>query len=228
MFFYDWTILLLLPGIILAAWAQSRVSSAYGKYSRIASASGYTAAQVARNMLDQNGLSDVRIESVAGNLTDHYDPSKKVLRLSQGVYNSSSIAALGIAAHEVGHAFQDQEEYFPMKVRSVVVPVANFGSMASWVLILIGLLFSNYQLAQIGVWLFAAVVFFQLVTLPVEFNASSRALNSLEGGGYLSGAEMTGAKKVLSAAALTYVAALITAILQMLRLAVIAGGANRD
>ena len=228
MFYYDWTMILLIPGILIAAWAQAKVSNVYGRYSHIASAKGHTAAEVARDLLDRQGLSDVRIETVAGNLTDHYDPGKKVLRLSQGVYNSPSIAALGIAAHEVGHAYQHQGEYLPLKIRSLIVPAASFGSMGAWVFLLIGLFLGNYQLAQFGVLLFTAVVIFQLVTLPVELDVSSRAMVSLEGGGYLSGTELSGAKKVLDAAALTYVAALITAVLQMLRLLLIVGGMRRQ
>lgn len=228
MFWYDWTMIILVPGIIVAMWAQAKVQSSFHKYSRVFSRQGYTASQVARGILDANGLGDVAIERTRGNLTDHYDPSRKVLRLSDPVYNSSSLAALGVAAHEVGHALQDQEEYLPMKVRSAILPAAQFGSYGSWIILIIGLLFSNYKLAIAGVAVFLAVVLFQVVTLPLEYNASSRALAALEGGGYLDRDEIQGAKKVLSAAALTYVAAVLTAILTLLRLLIIAGGARRD
>lgn len=228
MFWYDWTMIILIPGIIVAIWAQTRVSSAFNQYSRILSQSGYTAAQAARGILDANGLSDIRIEQVGGNLTDHYDPRHKVLRLSQPVYNSTSLAALGVAAHEVGHAMQDKEEYAAMKVRSAIAPVAQFGNYASWLILIIGLIFGNFNLAMAGVVVFLAVVIFQLVTLPLEYNASSRALIALEGGGYLRGSEVDGAKKVLNAAALTYVAAALTSILTLLRLFILAGGARRD
>jgi len=228
MFWYDWTIIILIPGIIVAAWAQAKVSSAFNKYSKIGAQSGYTAAQTARAILDANGLSDVRIEQVQGNLSDHYDPRIKVLRLSQPVYNSRSLAALGVAAHEVGHAIQHKEEYVPMQIRNVIAPVAQFGSYASWIILIIGLFMGSFNLAMAGVAVFVGVVIFQLVTLPLEYNASSRAMVALEGGGYLHGEELAGAKKVLNAAALTYVAAALTAVLTLLRLILIAGGARRD
>ena len=174
-----------------------------------------------------NGLRHVSVEQVAGNLTDHYDPSKKVLRLSQSIYNSSSVAALGVAAHECGHALQDAEGYAPLRIRGALVPVANLGSSASWILILLGIFFSATNLITIGILLFGAVVLFQLVTLPVEFNASRRALATLEGASFLTEQEVPMARKVLNAAALTYVAAALTAILQLLRLILLFGRRER-
>ena len=184
--------------------------------------------QVARIILDYNGLSNVQIQHVRGSLTDHYDPRTKVVRLSDSVYTSTSIAAVSVAAHEVGHAIQDAESYAPMRWRSAIIPVANLGNYASWIILIIGIIMGSFDVAKWGVLLFGAVVVFQLLTLPVEFNASSRAIAALDQGGFLTPEEVPGAKKVLSAAALTYVAALITAILTMLRLLVIALGANRD
>lgn len=230
MFYFDPTYLLLIPGILLALWAQSKVQITFHKYSKVSAASGASAASVARSILDYNGLSDVPVEMVSGHLTDHYDPSSKVLRLSESVYHSASIAAIGVAAHEAGHAIQHQTDYMPLKVRSLLVPVAQIGSNASWFLIILGILMSNSSLAQLGVFLFSAAVLFQLVTLPVEYNASSRALVVLEGGGYLNRQEVSGAKKVLDAAALTYLAAAIVSILQLLRLVVLTRlfGGNDD
>lgn len=228
MFFYDWTLIILLPGIVLALWAQSRVSHNFNKYSEHYSSKGYNAAQVARILLDYNGLESISIERVRGKLTDHYDPRNKTLRLSESVYDSNSIASIAVAAHECGHAIQDKEEYSPMRVRGALVPVANLGNYASWIILIIGLCMGSADIAMAGVLLFGAVVLFQLVTLPVEFNASSRALAALDQGGFLTSDEMPGAKKVLSAAALTYVAALVTAILTMLRLLLIVFGSNRD
>lgn len=230
MFYFDPTYLLLIPGILLALWAQSKVQITFNKYSRVPANSGASAATVARSILDYNGLSEVPVEMVRGHLTDHYDPSAKVLRLSESVYNSSSIAAIGVAAHEAGHAIQHQVDYVPLKVRSMLVPVAQLGSNASWFLILLGIIMANQTMAQFGVILFSAAVLFQLVTLPVEYNASSRALVVLEGGGYLARDEVGGAKKVLNAAALTYLAAAIVGILQLVRLLILTRmyGGNDD
>jgi len=228
LWFYDWTILILIPGMLIAAWAQAKVSSNYSKYAKVRASAGYTGAQMARILLNYNGLTNVSVEKVRGNLTDHYDPSKKILRLSESTYDSTSIAALAIAAHECGHAIQDSESYAPLRFRGALVPVANFASYASWILLILGIFMGSFNLAQLGVFVFLAVVLFQLVTLPVEFNASSRALLALETGGFLTREEAPGAKKVLDAAALTYVAALITAVLSMLRLLVLALSANRD
>ncbi len=226
MFFYDPTIFLLLIGVVIAAYAQMKVSSTFRRYAQVESASRVPAWQVARNILDTNGLSDVRIEHIRGNLTDHYDPRSKVLRLSDTVYGSSSVAAVGVAAHEVGHAIQHDNGYLPLEIRNLLVPVANIGSSASWILIILGLILSLPSLLKIGCIAFAAIVVFQLVTLPVEFNASSRALIALEGGGYLAREEVAQSRKVLSAAAFTYVAAALVSILQLLRLVLLFG--NRD
>ena len=228
MYWFDYTILLLIPGIIVTIWAQSKVQSTFKKYSKVSSANNYRAFEVARALLDSNGLSDVRIEHVKGNLTDHYDPRTKVLRLSETVYNSFSLASIGVAAHEVGHAIQDAQDYAPLKWRSAIVPVANFGNNASCIILVIGLIMGSFDIAAIGVILFLGVVLFQLVTLPVEYNASSRAVAALEGGGYLTREEVPQAKKVLDAAALTYVAALLMSILTLLRFIVLALGARRD
>jgi Zn-dependent membrane protease YugP len=227
-FFYDWTLIILIPGMILAIWAQSRVSHNFNKYSEVYSNKGYTAAQVARILLDYNGLENVRIEQVSGRLTDHYDPRDKTLRLSDSVYSSGSIAGIAVAAHECGHAIQDKEDYSPMRIRGALVPVANIGNYASWLILIVGIIFGNPNIAMAGVLLFGGVVLFQLVTLPVEFNASNRALAALDTGGFFDATEMVGAKKVLNAAALTYVAAMITAVLTMVRLLVIALGSNRE
>lgn len=218
MFFYDWTMILLIPGILLSMWAQSRVNSAYSKYSRIGAACRMTGAQVAEHMLHSEGVYDVAIETVAGNLTDHYDPSTRTLRLSQGVANSTSLAALGVAAHETGHALQHRDAYGPLVLRTASVTTVNIGSNLSWPLVLAGMLFSWEPLINIGILLFSLTVFFSLITLPVEFNASRRAMSALASGGYLTYDEQDGAKRVLDAAAMTYVAAALTAILQLLRL----------
>lgn len=228
MFFWDPTFVLLIPGIILAAWAQHKVTSTFDKYYKVGSLSGITAAQAARQILNRQGLEGVTVEVVPGKLSDHYDPRAKALRLSEAVYRSNSLAAIGVAAHEAGHAIQHDEGYAPLAIRSSLVPVANFGSNAAWILLLLGLFMGIPSLAQIGVYAFSAVVLFQLVTLPVEFNASSRALVLLEGGGYLTREEIPQTKKVLDAAALTYVAAAIMGILQLVRLIIISGLGRND
>ncbi len=222
-YYYDPTWILLLPAIILALWAQAKVTSTYKKYARTPSRANLPAYQVARQMLAMNGLGDVSVQKVAGQLTDHYDPRSKTLRLSEGIYESASVAALGIAAHECGHAIQDREGYKPLKIRGALVPVANLGSGASWLLILLGVVMGLYNLIGLGIILFSAVVLFQLVTLPVELNASRRALAALEGAGFLYEDELPKARKVLSAAALTYVAAALTSVLQLLRLILLFG-----
>lgn len=227
LYYYDWTLILLLPAILLTVYAQGKVNSTYRKYAKVPSLCGLTASDMARQMLDMKGLSHVKIELVRGHLSDHYDPRTKVLRLSESTYNSTSVAALGIAAHETGHAMQDAEAYGPLKFRNTLAPVASVGSSASWILIIVGLLFSAFQLIGIGIICFAVVVLFQVVTLPVEFNASSRALVALEGCGFMQPEEIRHTNKVLKAAALTYVAAALTAILQLLRLLLIFGG-RRD
>lgn len=220
----DWTYVLLIPAMLLAFWAQIRVSSTFNRYSKVGAGSGRTGAEVARELLDRAGLHDVRVERVAGDLTDHYDPRTRVLRLSQPVYDSTSVAALGVAAHEAGHALQHDEGYVFLGMRSIMYPVAAFGSSAAWPLFLIGFLFGGGGLAwlmDLGILLFMVAVMFYIVTLPVEFNASSRALAALEGGGYLTTNELRGARKVLGAAALTYVAAAAMAVLQLVRLLIL-------
>ncbi|NLH48118.1 MAG: zinc metallopeptidase [Myxococcales bacterium] len=223
--FWDPTMILLIPALILGIWAQSKVRSAFNKFSQIRAASGLTGAQAARALLDRSGLADVKVEPIPGNLTDHYDPRGRVLRLSQGVYASNSLAALGIAAHETGHALQDQAGYWPMRVRSSLVPVASLGSTMLWPLLIGGFLFGIKPLVTIGILLYSVAVLFHLVTLPVEFNASSRALAMLETTGALAPQEIGGARQVLSAAAMTYVAATLAAVLTLIRLLILR---NRD
>ncbi|MCK5833352.1 zinc metallopeptidase [bacterium] len=218
MLFWDPTFILLIPAFILAAWAQSKLSRTYKRYSEEKSARGITGANAARGILDSEGLSSVQIEKVSGNLTDHYDPRNRTLRLSQGVYSSDSIAAIGIAAHEVGHAIQHKNAYAPLSIRNAIVPVVNFGSFLAWPLFIIGFLLRTPVLIQIGIALFSGAVIFQLITLPVEFDASKRALAQLSDGGYLTMEEISGARRVLTAAALTYVAAAAMAIIQLLRM----------
>ena len=219
----DPTFILLIPAMIFAAYAQTKISSTFNKFLRIRNSNGYTGYEVARRILDANGLNSVPIESVRGHLTDHYDPRTRVLRLSQEVYNGSSLASAGVAAHECGHAIQHSERYAPLALRNAIAPIASIGSQASWFLILIALVLNMMQLFTLGIYLFSAVVLFQIVTLPVEYNASKRAIIALEGYGLVGSGEVYGAKKVLSAAALTYVAAAITAISQLLRLLMIRG-----
>lgn len=228
-YYFDPTYILVIIGAILSVWASARVNSTFRKYSRVRSMTGMTGAEAARRILDYNGLSHVRIEHVRGNLTDHYDPSSKVLRLSDATFASGSVAAIGVAAHECGHAVQDQENYGPLKIRSALVPAANIGSRIGLPLVFLGLLLGmNSTLAMIGVWVFSLSVLFQLVTLPVEFNASGRALQMLESYRILTPEENGHCRKVLRAAALTYVAAAASSILQLLRLYILAGGRRRD
>ena len=226
-YYYDPTVLLLIPGLILALYAQLKVSSTYARYKKVHSGTWLTGAQIARQILDTNGCGSVRIERVPGSLTDHYDPENGVLRLSEEVYASRSIAALGVAAHEAGHAIQDATDYGPMRIRATLVPVANIGSSAAIPLFMLGLIFSWEPLLKIGILCFSLAVLFYLVTLPVEFNASGRAV-ALLSSGYLPQDEVKGVKKVLSAAALTYVAAALQAILQLLRLVLLANSRRRD
>ena len=225
--FWDSTYILVIIGALICAIASINVNATYRKYSRVMSERGLTARDCAEAILRSVGIDDVRIEHVRGNLTDHYSPSERVLRLSDSIYNSTSVAAIGVAAHECGHAIQHQEDYAPLKLRTLSVPAANFGSFLSWPVIVIGLILGRPNIAQIGVVLFSLVVLFQLITLPVEFNASARALRVLEGQNLLVGNEMDGARKVLKAAALTYVAALFSSILQLLRLILITQGSGR-
>lgn len=226
-FYFDSTYILVLIGAVISMIASARVNSAFQRFSKVSNRRGLTAQDAAAVILRNAGIADVRIERIKGNLTDHYSPKEKILRLSDSVYNSTSVAAIGVAAHECGHAIQHNVGYGPLKLRSLSVPVANIGSMLSWPVILLGLIFGMPGLAQIGVFLFTFVVLFQLITLPVEFNASNRALRILEESGMLVGEELKGSSKVLRAAALTYVAALFSAILQLLRLVILTRGNSR-
>jgi len=228
--FYDF--LYVLPALILTLWASARVKSTYAKFSQVFATRAVTAAAAARRILDAHGLSDVQIERVAGELSDHFDPSANVVRLSEGVYGSSSIAAIGVAAHECGHAIQYAESYAPIRLRAMIIPVTNFSAKFAVPMVLIGIVLAAYAetllaVAYAGVILFGFCVLFQLVTLPVEFNASRRALAILEDQSMLDGEELRGAKKVLSAAAMTYVAALASSLLQLLRLLAIINNNQR-
>ena len=213
---YYW--LLIVPAALIALWAQIKVKTTFARYSSYRTRGGQTAASVARMILDRNGLYNVKIERIGGHLSDHFDPRTNVVRLSDSVYSSSSIAAIGVAAHECGHAVQYSKEYFPMKIRAAMIPITNIGSSIGMPLAIFGIIFSIEWLSMIGIVLFTAVTLFQLVTLPVELDASYRAINTLRDEGILEYDELYGAKKVLTAAALTYVAALVSAIASLLRL----------
>jgi len=228
--FYDYYyIVLVVPMMILALWAQWNVQHTFKKYSKVLSYRGMTGHDAARRILDANGLHNVAIVRVAGELTDHYDPRSNTVNLSQSVYDSQSVAAIGVAAHEVGHAVQHAVGYTPIKIRMAIIPVTQFASTMSMPLVLLGLVLSFPALALIGCAFFGMATVFQLVTLPVEFNASRRALNTLDTNGILNGKELEGSKNVLSAAAMTYVAALAVSLAQLLRLLLIVGGGrNRD
>jgi Zn-dependent membrane protease YugP len=218
-YYMDATYILVIIGAVLCLLASAKVKSAYKKYENIPTRSGYTGAQVAEMILRGAGITDVPVYSIPGELTDNYSPQDHTLNLSQEVYNSTSIAAIGVAAHECGHAIQHNRGYAPLSIRSAIVPVANIGSTISWPLIIIGLLIPNLQVfITIGVFLFSLVVLLQFVTLPVEFNASGRAITILRDGCFLDDDELKGAKKVLTAAALTYVASMLSSLLQLLRL----------
>lgn len=219
--------LILMFALMVSSYAQIKVSTTFNKYLRVGSRSGYTGYDVAKGLLNSNGIYDVRIEPVAGNLTDHYDPMNKVLRLSSNVYSGNSIAAVSVAAHEVGHAIQHDKGYVPLKIRSLIAPVASIGSRFVWFFILIGMFISPIMI-ELGIALYLAIVIFQIVTLPVEFNASRRALVQLETNGYIQSDEVRDSKKVLSAAALTYVAATLVAIAELLRLLSITENRRRD
>ena len=227
-YYFDPTYILLIIGMILSLAASARVKSTFAIYSRVRSASGLTGAEAARRILRMAGITDVVVVPISSSLTDHYDPGTKKLALSQDVYDRTSVAAIGVAAHECGHAIQHAQNYAPLTIRSAIVPAANIGSTLSWPLFLAGLIFSIRPLLTLGILLFTLAVLFQVVTLPVEFNASSRALKMLGSSGMLGTDEVRGAKKVLTAAALTYVAALASSILQLLRLIILAGGRDRD
>lgn len=226
---FDSTYYLVIIGMLLTLAASARVKTTFAKYSKVRSRSGYTGAMAAERILHQAGINDVRIERVSGNLSDHYDPRSKVLRLSDSVYNQASVAAVGVAAHECGHAIQHAKGYAPLSLRSTLVPVANFSSTLAWPIIMVGLFIGAIDtLLPLGIILFSVAVLFQIVTLPVEFNASSRAVRILSDSGLLYTEEVKQTKKVLNAAALTYVAATAASILQLLRLVLIFGGRNRD
>ncbi len=224
MFFpMDATLLLLIPAVILALWAQMRISSTFRRYSQVSSARGVRASEAARRLLDRFGLNHVAVERVPGSLTDHYDPRSKVLRLSDDVYGSTSIAAIGVAAHEAGHAVQDLQGYAPLRIRNAIVPVTNLGSTLAMPLFFLGIIMRIPALMDLGILLFAGILVFHLVTLPVEFDASSRALRLLGETQVLGTAEIPGARRVLNAAALTYVAATVMAAVQLLRLLLLRG-----
>lgn len=225
---FDSTYLLVLIGVVICLIASAKMNATFNRYSRVRSASGMTGRDAAQRILQSAGIYDVRVEHVAGNLSDHYDPRNKVLRLSDATYNSTSVAAIGVAAHECGHAMQHAHGYAPLKLRSVLVPVANFGSNIAWPLILIGLVLGGSSLLNLGIIAFSMAVLFQLVTLPVEFNASRRAVQILGSTGILYGDELQATRKVLSAAALTYVASAASSILQLLRLVLLFGGRRDD
>jgi Zn-dependent membrane protease YugP len=227
LFYFDWTMLIVLPAFFFSLWAQFKVNSTYEKYSKQRTRRGITGADAARRVLNENGLYDVKIEHIRGNLTDHYDPRANVIRLSDSVYASDSAAAVGVACHEAGHAVQHAKGYFPIKVRSAVIPMTRFGSMLSIPLFMIGLIFATDSLMLAGILLYAVVAFFQLVTLPVEFNASKRAMQAIKTSGMLAPDEYSSSRKVLTAAAMTYVAALATSLLTLLRLLVLANGRRR-
>lgn len=231
---FDWTwLVLVLPCMILSLWASSQVNSTFKKYSSHHSYRRLTGAQAAQRVLASNGVSGVRIERVSGNLTDHYDPRTNVIRLSDSVYDSTSVAAIGVASHEAGHAVQYAQHYAPIKLRAAIIPITNIGSKLAMPLILLGILLSflgnfSYAIVYLGIGCFALSLVFQLITLPVEFNASHRAIRAIEDGELLTAEEQRGAKKTLRAAAMTYVAATATALAQLLRLIVLFGGRRRN
>lgn len=232
--YIDWTyIVLVLPAMLFAMWASSRVNSTFKKYKNTRNSRGLTGAQAAHWVLDRNGLSNVPIEHISGSLTDHYDPSANVVRLSDDVYGSTSTVAIGVACHEVGHAIQHATNYAPVKIRTAIVPITNLGAKLSVPLIILGLILSSFgevfvTIAYIGCALYGLVTIFQLVTLPTEFNASSRALKTIEETNLLQGEEFRQAKQVLSAAAMTYVAALAVSLAQLMRFLIIVGGRRND
>ena len=231
-YYYDPTYMLVLIGAILCILASSRVNSTYRKYAKVRCHSGMTGAEAAQRILQMSGIYDVQVKHVSGELTDHYDPTRKVLNLSDSVYGSQSVAAIGVAAHECGHAVQHQKDYLPLKIRSALVPAANIGSRLGIPIVILGLVLGigfplpgggYFSLAQIGIWVFALAVLFQIVTLPIEFDASGRALMMVESYGIMNQDEVKDCKRVLSAAALTYVAAAASSILQLLRLVLLTG-----
>lgn len=235
LFWGDWTVLVLIPAMIFAFWAQINVQTTFSRFKQVRNRRGLTAADVARRILDANGLNYVQIQRVSGELTDHYDPRAQVVRLSDSVYESTSVAAIGVAAHEVGHACQHAEDYVPLRIRSAIIPMTRIGSMLAMPVFILGLLFAQLSLygnmvgdvfMMLGILLFSLSTLFQLVTLPTEFNASARALKTLESYGILDGDELVGARSTLRAAALTYVAALASSLASLLRLLLIFGGSR--
>ncbi|MEG1143759.1 MAG: zinc metallopeptidase [Clostridium sp.] len=226
----DPTIILVLIGVVLSMWASARVNRTFSKYSKVRSMTGMTGADAAKKLLNSQGIYDVTVRKVAGNLTDHYDPRTKTVNLSESVYDSTSVSAIGVAAHECGHAMQDNTEYVPLKLRGAIIPVVNIGAQISWPIILLGVFIAGAgsPLVQLGILFFSLSVLFQLITLPVEFNASARAVKLLGETGILQGEEVGETKKVLGAAALTYVAAAAGSILQLLRLLILFGGRRDD
>lgn len=230
---FDWTyILLILPCILLSVWASAQVSSTFKRYSNQISIRHITGAQAAQRVLTSYGITNVRIEHISGNLNDHFDPKTNVIRLSDSVYNSASTAAIGVACHEAGHAVQYAQGYFPIRIRAAIIPITNIGSKLAMPLILLGILLSalgtvSYSIIYLGIACFGLSLVFQLVTLPVEFNASKRAIVAIEDGGILTDEEVTGAKKTLRAAAMTYVAAVAVSLAQLLRFILIFGGGRR-
>lgn len=230
-YMYDYTYILVIIGAVICIIASAKVNATFDKYSRYRSMSGMTGAQAAERILHSAGIYDVEIRHISGKLTDNYNPSQKTLNLSDSTYSATSVAAVGVAAHECGHAIQHQKGYFPLTLRSAIVPAASFGSTLAWPMIIIGLFFNGSMsafLINLGILLFSFAVIFQLVTLPVEFNASARALTQLETQGILGQEELKDTRKVLGSAALTYVASAAAAILQLLRLVILFGGRNRD
>lgn len=225
---FDSTYILVLIGALLSMWASARVNSTFQKYSRVRSKTGMTGAEAARRILNSQGIYDVQVQAVGGQLSDHYDPRTKTVNLSEPVYAQPSVAAIGVAAHECGHAIQDNVGYAPLRLRAAFVPVANFGSRLSWPLILIGLFLGATPFIQLGIWMFVLALLFQVITLPVEFNASRRAVALLDDIGILSGDEVAHTRRVLGAAALTYVAAVAASLLQLLRLLILFGGRRRN
>lgn len=235
LFWGDWTVLVLIPAMIFAFWAQINVQMTFSRFKQVRNRRGLTAADVARRILDANGLNYVQIQRVSGELTDHYDPRAQVVRLSDSVYDSTSVAAIGVAAHEVGHACQHAEDYVPLRIRSAIIPMTRIGSMLAMPIFILGLLFAQLSLygnmvgdvfMMLGILLFSLSTLFQLVTLPTEFNASARALKTLESYRILDGDELVGARSTLRAAALTYVAALASSLASLLRLLLIFGGSR--
>ena len=224
--YFDWTIVLILPGLILGLWAQARVKSAFERYEKVHTQHGIPSQDLIRQLLSRQGVVDISIQPTQGILSDHYDPASDTLRLSQGVYGSDSVSAIGVAAHEAGHALQKEQEYAPLALRSIMVPVVNIGSSLAWPIFMAGIIFSWRPLMYVGIATFAVVVLFSLITLPVEFDASRRANQMLSDSGYFTQEELNGVRSVLNAAALTYVASFISSLMQLVRLLLIARRRN--